>query len=497
VFINNNNNNDNNNNYVFHLLGISIVLIPFLAGHSKLELQVQSPNSISGKGKTGDEKAVSILQRRCATLEHQLKQEQFEKQHIQEHSEQVAQDMTTAQLQLQQQLAREKREAIQTKQQLEQQLQQQTTEIQQLQQRLGSATIDKQQLQQRLTSATTDSRQLQHDKQQLQQRLISAITDSQQLQHDKQQLQQRLTSATTDNQELQQRLAGAITDNQQLQQRLTHATAELQSLQDIEPWKISRNKVEIQARIGEGGWGSVSEGTVRVAVKKLHDPLLSQHNIVRVQREMRMLAQVRHPNLVQFIGVVFDEAALGLQASPMIITELLEMNLRTAYERRLEFNKLSVFLDVAQAMKYLHTRQEPIIHRDISAPNVLLEALPNRVWKGKVSDLGSANLAKLARTLGEGAIIYAAPETMPQAAHRPRAPKPRQTTKVDVYSFGVLLCEVGTSQFPNPDHYQDMLEQVQREWPALHELIVSCTQENPDERPTMTEVHTSLSHISH
>ena len=263
---------------------------------------------------------------------------------------------------------------------------------------------------------------------------------------------------------------------------MTTANAELQSLQDIEPWKISRNRVEIQARIGEGGWGSVSEGTVRVAVKKLHDLLLSQHNVDRIQREMRMLAQVRHPNLVQFIGVVFDEAAQRLQASPMIITELLEMNLRTAYERRLEFKKLSIFLDVARAMKYLHTRQEPIIHRDISAPNVLLEALPNRVWKGKLSDLGSANLAKLAHTLGEGAIIYAAPETMPQAAHRPHAPKPRQTTKVDVYSFGVLLCEVGTSQFPDPDHYQDMLEQVQREWPPLHELIVSCTRENPDEQ---------------
>ena len=278
---------------------------------------------------------------------------------------------------------------------------------------------------------------------------------------------------------------------------MTTANAELQSLQDIEPWKISRNRVEIQARIGEGGWGSVSEGTVRVAVKKLHDLLLSQHNVDRIQREMRMLAQVRHPNLVQFIGVVLDEAALRLQASPMIITELLEMNLRAAYERRLEFNKLSIFLDVSRALNYLHSRHEPIIHRDISAPNVLLEALPNHTWKGKLSDLGSANLAKLARTLAEGAIIYAAPETFPHQAHSPRGPKPQQTTKVDVYSFGVLLCEVGTSRFPDPDHYEDMLGQVQREWPSLHALIVSCTQYNPDERPTMAEVHTTLSHQSH
>ena len=379
--------------------------------------------------------------------------------------------MATAQLQLEQQLAQE-RETIQAKERLERQLHHQ---IQQLQQRLDSATADNQQLQRRLTTATTDN-------QQLQQRLTTASTDNQQL-------QRRLTTATTDNQQL-------TTDNQQLQQRLTRASAELQSLQDIEPWKISRNKVEIQAEIGVGGWGSVSKGTVRVAVKKLHSLLLSQHNVDRIQREMRMLAQVRHPNLVQFIGVVFDEEALRIQASPMIITELLEMNLRTAYERKLEFNKLSIFQDVARALNYLHSRHDPIIHRDISAPNVLLEALPNRAWKGKVSDLGSANLAKLARTLAEGAIIYAAPETMPHQAHSPRAPKLPQTTKVDVYSYGVLLCEVATSRFPDPDHYPDMLEQVQHEWPSMHDLIVSCTRCNSEERPTIADVQSRLSHLS-
>ena len=410
---------------------------------------------------------------------------------------------------------------------------------QQLHQKLTTVSTDNQQLQRRLTSAITDNKQLQHDSQQLHQRLTTAITDNQQLQqwltsattdnqqlqnlnqqlqHEIKQLQQRLTSATTDNQQLQQKLTSATADKQQLQhdkqqlqhdnqqlqhdkqqlqQGLTSASAELQNLQDIEPWKISRNKVETQKRIGVGGWGTVSEGTVRVAVKELHELLLSQHNVDRVQREMRMLAQVRHPNLVQFIGVVFDEAAHELRETPMIITELLEMNLRTAYEMKLEFNKISIFQDVARALNYLHSRHDPIIHRDISAPNVLLEALPNHTWRAKVSDLGSANLAKLAHTKAEGAIIYAAPETMPHQIHIPGAPKPLQTTKVDVYSYGILLCEVGTSRFPDPDDYQDMLEQVQREWPSLYDLIVSCTRTNPAERPAMAEVPARLSDPPH
>ena len=47
----------------------------------------------------------------------------------------------------------------------------------------------------------------------------------------------------------------------------------------------------------------------------------------------------------------------------------------------------------------------------MSAPNVLLKALPSGMWRAKVSNFGSANLARLAQTMGEGAIIYAAPET--------------------------------------------------------------------------------------
>ena len=45
------------------------------------------------------------------------------------------------------------------------------------------------------------------------------------------------------------------------------------------------------------------------------------------------MAQVRHPNLVRFIAAVLDEAAERLQAPPMIVTELLDTNLRLAYQQ--------------------------------------------------------------------------------------------------------------------------------------------------------------------
>ena len=302
-----------------------------------------------------------------------------------------------------------------------------------------------------------------------------------------QQLQRQAEVAAQEQEAAQQQL-------QLLQQRLDAALAEVQHLRHSsqiapkyhKPWNIPREEVETSSEIGRGAWGTVTRGTFRgqsVAVKSVHPEILDEHTIERLRREVQIMAQVRHPNLLRFIGAVLD-SQVSRQSPPLIVLELLDMNLRMAYQtRRLQgSSKIPIFRDVAYALHYLHEHHEPIIHRDVSAPNVLLEALPSGMWRAKVSDFGSANLAKLARTMGEGAIIYAAPETFPR-----KRPLP-QTTKIDVFSYGVLLCEVITSQMPDPERFWIMLQRVEQQWPFMHKLIDSCTNENADERPTMAEV---------
>eukprot|EP00731_Ephydatia_muelleri_P026538 Em0018g638a len=198
-------------------------------------------------------------------------------------------------------------------------------------------------------------------------------------------------------------------------------------------WIVPRRHVTVLERsLGDGAWGNVREGKFRgqqVAVKCVHEAIFSKQTMQRVYREICTMSQVHHPNLVLFIAAVLDD-----QGGPMIITELLDTTLRKAYEDNLLSQLvvcMDIFRDVASALCYLHGLEEPIIHRDVSSANVLLKAVAKGEWKAKLSDFGSANWAKEASTMGEGAIVYTAPEAYPVHPSLNVKPPP-QTTKIDV-----------------------------------------------------------------
>ena len=175
-------------------------------------------------------------------------------------------------------------------------------------------------------------------------------------------------------------------------------------------WLIPRDQIQLTDKcLGKGGWGSVIEGKYcgcAVAVKQIHELILSDHNRRLFEREMSIAARCRHPCLLQFIGATNDEG------SPLFVTELMESSLRALLEQRplssLEVSVIS--LDVARALNYLHLKKpSPIIHRDISSANVLLWRQADQ-WRGKVSDYGTANVLQQTMTVGPGAMIYSAPE---------------------------------------------------------------------------------------
>ena len=257
--------------------------------------------------------------------------------------------------------------------------------------------------------------------------------------------------------------------------------------------RAERSEVRTGAIIGEGAWGKVERGVYKgstVAVKSIHIAIFEQNTVDRLRREMTIMSQVRHPNLVRFIAAVLDRAVEQLQSPPMIITELLDINLREAYKQRrvVPGHHLSILHNIAYGLHYLHSLQQPIIHRDISAPNVLLQQQPNGSWLAKVSDFGSANFARLARTAGEGAIIYSAPENFPSTASDASQTAPLLTTKVDVFSYGIVACELVVGEMPSSERYRAMLRQVKNKWAYMYGLIERCTKHNPHHRPTMADI---------
>ena len=176
-------------------------------------------------------------------------------------------------------------------------------------------------------------------------------------------------------------------------------------------WVISRDEILMtDTCLGVGGWGTVLMGKFRgckVAVKQIHELILSPHNRRLFEREMNIASRCRHPCLLQFIGATNDEG------TPLFVTELMESSLRTLLEQQLlptsDICILSV--DIAQALNYLHLSKPPIIHRDISSANVLLWRQGEQ-WRGKVSDYGTANFMQQIMTVAPGAMIYSAPEAL-------------------------------------------------------------------------------------
>lgn len=255
----------------------------------------------------------------------------------------------------------------------------------------------------------------------------------------------------------------------------------------IYQWEIDRNDIQITSDpIGSGGWGTIHKGKWRgidVAVKKLHHHVMSRHNEEIVRREIRLLSQARHPNILLFLGAVIK----GERESSFIVTELLHTDLRSAYGRDeiIENTKLPILSDIAAALIYLHSCRIPIIHRDVSSANVLLEKIGSeQKWKAKLSDFGSANVLAKSETPHPGAAIYAAPETWNSG---------QQTDKMDVYSFGVLLCEVKLC-LPPPDEQKNFFNYMSKIMfdDGFYQLAKMCTKQSPQDRPSMAKVLASL-----
>ena len=293
-------------------------------------------------------------------------------------------------------------------------------------------------------------------------------TQMRQIQRNSEEVQRNAEGASVALRQSQQRV-------QQLEARLERKSQENEALET--QWVVQRNEIGLTLEeLGRGGWAAVKvavfRGT-RVAAKCFFQQIVSPYNRRLFRREMNMASRIRHPNLVQFVGAT-------LEGEMIILTELMPTSLRAMLEQRaISHDEItSISLDVARALNYLHLMQpDPVVHRDISSANVLLEPGLNNSWKAKVSDYGSVNLLQSLQTTGAGNPTYAAPEANT---------RDQQTPKMDIFSFGVLLIEMCTDQFPELNEREEQIESITD--PRFLAVVKRCLDESKDKRPTAAEL---------
>ena len=200
---------------------------------------------------------------------------------------------------------------------------------------------------------------------------------------------------------------------------------------------------------------------------------------------MSIASRLRHPNLLQFIGATIQGRP------PIIVTELMATSLRAELSQHPLSNQQikSIAMDVACGLNYLHQwKPDPIIHRDVSSPNVLLKHSGANSWEAKVSDYGSANSIQQisSYSVAPGNPAYAAPEARFPDDHTP---------KMDVYSFGVLLFEMSLHEQPEMSVAGRAEQAKMVQWGSLANIIEECIAHLPKERPTIARVLEMLNSI--
>ena len=380
-------------------------------------------------------------------------------------------------------LQEERREKEQVRNRLQQQLEGRERQLQQAQQ----------QGQERETQAREQvqdlQRQLQEKERESEQQIQEGMEREQDLQR---QLQEREMESQEREQQLQRQVEGGQQREQDLQRQLQEREQQLEErereFQERErqleeqiqvaesSWVVNRREIIMTGVVlGKGGWGEVKVAGFRglkVAAKCLYEVIISPYNIGTFSREMNIGSKIRHPNLLQFIGATTE-------GNPMILTELMPTSLRKELETGgLAYPAiLSISLDVACALNYLHLfKPHPILHRDVSSANVLLQTTGG-TWRAKVSDYGTVSLQPLARTSNPGNPVYSAPESPYPNQHSPA---------MDVFSYGVLLIEMVVCQFPDVGKRVAQIKAIKR--PALKNLIERCLIENYKQRPAMSDI---------
>ena len=222
-------------------------------------------------------------------------------------------------------------------------------------------------------------------------------------------------------------------------------------------------------------------------------------------RECHQCSTLRHPNIVQFLGIYYPPevgGAIRRMQLPVMVMEMMADSLTSfvsKYEKIPIQIKSSIVHDVSLGLCYLHNHHPPIVHRDLSPNNVLLTAH----YVAKISDLGVAKViradSRMTMTKAPGTVDFMPPEVLDKS--------PVYGLPVDVFSFGGIILHTFNQQWPNPssqvqcdpksrkmiafsevERRQEYLDKLIGEAEVLRSLVEECLDYDPVVRPSIATV---------
>ena len=195
------------------------------------------------------------------------------------------------------------------------------------------------------------------------------------------------------------------------------------------------------------------------------------------------------------------------QLLPVMIMELMDESLTTYAEKpNISFKRrMSILHDIAEGLSYLHSRNPPVIHRDLSPNNVLLKHLP-LLSVAKIADLG---VAKIVNVDDKSSKNYQSkvPGTMHFMPPEAFEDKPQYGTSLDVFSYGGITLHTINGVWPKPtalteydpvthlvrgfsevERRQEHLDKMTGEAEVLRLLVEACLHNDPVKRPSIVEL---------
>uniref|UniRef100_A0A0N5C1X8 non-specific serine/threonine protein kinase n=1 Tax=Strongyloides papillosus TaxID=174720 RepID=A0A0N5C1X8_STREA len=256
--------------------------------------------------------------------------------------------------------------------------------------------------------------------------------------------------------------------------------------------------LKFDEELGRGSFKTVYRGLdtetgVAVAWCELQENKLNKQERQRFREEAVMLKGLQHSNIVKFYDY-WESHSAGKNKYIVLVTELMTSGTLKLYIKRFKTISIKILKSwcrqILRGLNFLHTRNPPVIHRDLKCDNIFITGTTGSV---KIGDLGLATL----KNKSHAKSVIGTPEFM-----APEMYDEMYDEAVDVYAFGMCLLEMVTGEYPYAECdfpaqiYKKVTSGVKpecfykipEEYAEVKDIIDKCIRLNKEERMTIAQL---------